>query len=69
MSVVDVSITHPPGIANRAAAATTDGAATARREREKRQTYCQLEPTGYPFIPFSVETYGCPGKPAISYLR
>jgi hypothetical protein len=25
MSVVDVSITHPSGVANRAAAATTDG--------------------------------------------
>jgi hypothetical protein len=32
MSVVDVSITHPSGVANRAAAATTDGTAAARRE-------------------------------------
>jgi hypothetical protein len=35
MSVVDVSITHPSGVTNRAAAATTDGAATARRDSEK----------------------------------
>jgi hypothetical protein len=56
MSVVDVSIAHPPGVANRAVAATTDGASEARREREKRRTYCQLEPNGYPFIPVSVET-------------
>jgi hypothetical protein len=55
-------------VANRAAAATTYGAAAARRDREKRQTYGQLEPNGYPFIPFSVETYGCLGKPAISFL-
>jgi hypothetical protein len=68
MSVVDVSITHPSGVANRAAAATTDGTAAARRDREKRRTYGQLEPNGYPFIPFSVETYGRLGKPAISFL-
>jgi hypothetical protein len=68
MSVVDVSITHPSGVANRAAA-TTDGAAAARRNREKRRTYGQLEPNGYPFIPFSVETYGRLGKPAISFLE
>jgi hypothetical protein len=68
MSVVDVSITHPSGVSNRAAAATTDGAAAARRDREKRRTYGQLEPNGYPFILFSVETYSRPGKPAISFL-
>jgi hypothetical protein len=68
MSVVDVPITHPSGVANRAAAATTDGAAAARRDREKRQTYGQLEPNGYPFIPLSVETYGRLGNPAISFL-
>jgi hypothetical protein len=38
MSVVDVSMTHPSGVANWAAAATTDGAAAARRDREKRRT-------------------------------
>jgi hypothetical protein len=62
MSVVDVSITHPSGVSNRAAAATMDGAAAARRDRENRRTYGQLEPNGYPFIPFSVETYGRLGK-------
>jgi hypothetical protein len=67
MSVVDVFITHPSGVANRAAAATTDDA--ARRDREKRRTYGQLEPNGYPFIPFTVETYGRLGKLAISFLR
>jgi hypothetical protein len=36
--------------------------AAARRDREKRRTYGQLEPNGYPFIPFSL------GKPAISFL-
>jgi hypothetical protein len=68
MSVVDVSITHPAGLGSRAAAATTDGAATARRDREKRRTYGQLEPNEFPLSPFSVETYGRLGKPAISFL-
>jgi hypothetical protein len=52
MSVVDVSTMHPSGVANRAAAATMDGAAAAQWDREKRRTYGQLEPTRYPFIPF-----------------
>jgi hypothetical protein len=68
MSVVDVSITNSSGVSNRAAAATTDGAAAAQWDREKRRTYGQLEPNGYPFIPFLVETYGRLGKPAISFL-
>jgi hypothetical protein len=33
MVVVDVSITHPSGVANRAAAETTNGAAAAQRDR------------------------------------
>jgi hypothetical protein len=45
-----------------------DRAAAARRDREKSRTYGQLEPNGYPFIPFSMETYGRLGKPAISFL-
>jgi hypothetical protein len=68
MMVVDVSVTHPSGVTNRAAAETTDGAAAARRDREKGWTYGQLEPNGYPFIPFPVEPYGRLGKPAISFL-
>jgi hypothetical protein len=68
MSVVDVYITDPSGVANRAAAATTVAAAAARKDREKRRTYGQLEPNGYPFIPFSVEIYGRLGKLAISFL-
>ena len=68
MSVVDVSVTHPAGAASRAAAANSDGAAAARRDAEKRRAYNRLEPNGYPFVPFSVETYGRLGKPAIALL-
>jgi hypothetical protein len=68
MSVVDVFITHPAGVANRAAAALTDGAAAARWDSDKRRAYNTLEPHGCPFIPFSVDTYGRLGKHAISLL-
>jgi hypothetical protein len=55
---------HPPGVANRAAAARTN----EERDREKRRAYCRLEPHGYPFTPFSVESYGRLGKPAMDLL-
>jgi hypothetical protein len=37
MSVVDVSTTHPSGVANRATAAMLDGPAAAQWDREKRR--------------------------------
>jgi hypothetical protein len=60
-----VSVTHPPGIANRVVAARTDRAVAGPRDREKRRAYNRLEPNGYPFTPFSVESYARLGKPAI----
>jgi hypothetical protein len=32
LAIVDLFVTHPPGVANRAAAARTDGAAAERRD-------------------------------------
>jgi hypothetical protein len=60
MAVVDVSVTHPAGVAKRAAA--------AKRDVEKRRAYNRLEPNGYSFTPFSVETYGRFCKSAIALL-
>jgi hypothetical protein len=68
MTVVDVSVTLPPGVGNTAAAAATGGAAVALRDTARRQTYNKLKPKGYPFVSFSVETYSRLGKPAISLL-
>jgi hypothetical protein len=56
LAIVDVPVTHPPDVANRAAAARTDGAAAERRDRERRRAYSRLEPHGYPFMPFFVES-------------
>jgi hypothetical protein len=68
MSVVDVFITHPAGVANLAAAVLTDGAAAAWWDSDNRWAHNRLEPHGFPFIPFSVDTYGRLGKHAISLL-
>ena len=68
MTVVDVSVIHPAGAGNRFAAARNDGAAAARRDADKRRTYNRLDPNGYPFVPFSIESYGRLGRPAIALL-
>jgi hypothetical protein len=69
MVVVDVSATHPVGVATGAVAAMTDGVAAAKHDGEKRRSYNRLNPNGYPFVPFSVETYGRLGNPAIALLE
>jgi hypothetical protein len=68
MAVADISVMHPGGVAVRAAAAATDRAAAKRREGEKRRIYVRLEPNGYPFFPFALESYACLGKDAIDAL-
>jgi hypothetical protein len=45
------------------------GTAAARREQQKRATYSRLEPNGYPFVPFSVASYGHIGQPAMKLLH
>jgi hypothetical protein len=66
---VDISITHPLAINTLAAAATTACTAAARREQQKRTTYSRVEPNGYPFVPFSVESYGHIGQSAMNLLH
>jgi hypothetical protein len=68
MEVVDVSVTHPGGVRNAAAASARAGAAAATRDAEKRGAYNRLDANGYPFVPFSVETYGRLGRPALALL-
>jgi hypothetical protein len=60
MTAVYMSVTHPPGAALQAASAATDA--------EKRRAYNWLAPNRYPLVPFSVETYGRLGKPAVALL-
>jgi hypothetical protein len=69
ITIADISITHPLAINTLAAAATTAGAAAARRNQQKHATYSRVEPNGYPFVPFSVESYGRIGQPAMKLLH
>jgi hypothetical protein len=46
-------------------AATTAGAAAFHRDQLKRTAYARMEPHGYGSVPFSVETYGRLGPPAM----
>jgi hypothetical protein len=69
ITIADISITHPLAIKTLAAAATTAGAAAARRDQQKRATYSRVEPNGFPFVPFSVESYGRIGQPAMKLLH
>jgi hypothetical protein len=68
MTVVDVPVRHPPGVALQAASAARDAAAAAQRDAEKHRAYNQLAPDGYPLVPFSEETYGRLGKLAVALL-
>jgi hypothetical protein len=69
ITIADISITHPLAINTLAAAARMAGAAAARRDQQKRATYSRVEPNGYPFVPFSVESYGRIGQPAMKLLH
>jgi hypothetical protein len=67
ITIFDISITL--AINALAAAVTTAGAAAARRDQQKRAMYSRVEPNGYPFVPFSVESYGRAGHPAMKLLH
>jgi hypothetical protein len=58
-----LSINTPPQ------AATTAGAAASARDQRKGHAYAQVEPNGYCFVPFSVESYGRLGLPAMKFLH
>jgi hypothetical protein len=58
-------VAPPLAINTLATAATTAGVAAACREQQKHATYSRVEPNGYPLVPFSVESYGRIGQPAM----
>jgi hypothetical protein len=45
------------------------GAAAARRDQQKRATYSRVQPNGFLFVPFSVESYGRIGQPAMKLFH
>jgi hypothetical protein len=69
VTVIDVSIVHPAASTYMRQAASTEGAAAAARDQAKRARYQLTNPDGYDFIPFSVETFGRIGKPAMALIN
>jgi hypothetical protein len=68
-SITDISVIHPLSLNIIFRAATTAGAAASHRNQLKRTAYARVEPHGYSFVPFSVETFGRLGQPAIKLLH
>jgi hypothetical protein len=69
IAIADVSIIHPTSLNTLSRAAATAGAAASHRDRQKRTAYARVEPNGYNFVPFSVESYGRLGQPAMALLH
>jgi hypothetical protein len=66
---VDVSVTHPAADTYVAAAAEAPGAAAATRDRRKEAHYLLRGfDHGFELVPFSLETYGRLGEPAMRFL-
>jgi hypothetical protein len=69
ISIADISVIHPLSLNTISRAATTAGAAASHRDQQKRTAYARVEPHGYGFVPFSVETYGRLGQLAMKLLH
>ena len=66
--IIDVSVTNPLSASYVGAAAERAGAAAQKRDETKTAAYAAREDSGYKFIPFSVETHGRLGLPAMALL-
>jgi hypothetical protein len=45
------------------------GVAAACQVQQKRTVHMHVEPNGYSFVPFSIESFGRLGKPAMTLLH
>jgi hypothetical protein len=69
ITISDISVIHPLSINILPRGATTSRAAASHRDEQKRTAHAKAEPNGYGFVPFSVETYGQLGHPAMKRLH
>jgi hypothetical protein len=67
LSVGNVFGIHPAAASYAEGAARTPGFAVASRDTSKRHAYWQVSST-LPFVPMSVESFGCPGAQALTLL-
>jgi hypothetical protein len=66
--VGDVSVIHPGSATYCAAAAKTDGGAAARRDADKTSHYRRYGAGCFWFVPLTVQTCGCLGRPFMDLL-
>ena len=70
LHLIDVVWVHPAGRAQRRAASRSAGAAAQDADGRKRTQYRRLVGLdGYKLVPFSVETHGRLGRPAMQLLN
>jgi hypothetical protein len=69
ITVSNISVIHPLAINTLPRASPTTGAAASHRAQHKRTAYARVEPNGYGFVPFSVETYAHLGHAAMKLLH
>jgi hypothetical protein len=67
--IVDISVIHPTSLNTLPRGAAAPGAAASHRDRQKQTAYARVEPNGYSFVPFLVESPGCLGQPAMKLLH
>ena len=69
LTILDVSVIHPGASSYAEKAAKQPGYAADLRADQKRKKYSGAGYEGYTFVPFSVESYGRLGKPAMAFLN
>jgi hypothetical protein len=62
IAIADDSIIHPTSLNTLSRAAATAGASASHRDRQKQTAFARVEPNGYSFVPFWVESYGRLGQ-------
>jgi hypothetical protein len=69
ITVTGISVIHPLSINTLSAAAAEAGATASLRDQQKQNASVRIEPNGYAFVPFSVESFRRSGKPAMKLLH
>jgi hypothetical protein len=69
LTIIDVSAVRPPSANTLSAAAEIVGATAARRDALKQASYSRVEPNGYTIVPFTTESHGRLGVPAMKLLH
>jgi hypothetical protein len=69
ITIADISAVHPLSINTLPSKAIMAGTASAQPGQQKRAAYAQVEPSSYPFVPFSVESCGRLGQSAMKLMH